>query len=143
MENLGAVIGGTSERHDNTTDDNIARSPITPYQIQYRARGLYMRDLDEDTQERSRMAMQELVSLANGLEDEDVEVTLRQGSLIIDAKVHMPTAAGTPVAPTSRAVGKIPRDITQTYVSLDDPKLARCDTEDELWRTGGQGGRRT
>ena len=39
------------------------------------------------------LATQEAISLANGIDDEDVEITVRQGSFIIDARVHMPAVA--------------------------------------------------
>ena len=81
------------------------------------------------------MGMQELISLANGIDEEDVEITLRQGSLIIDATVSMPTAAGIPAVPTGRAVGRVLRDTTGQDVTIDAPRMARRDAEDELWRT--------
>lgn len=69
------------------------------------------------------------------MDDENIKITLRQGSLIIDAKVNMPTSAGTPVTPTGRAVGRLLRDITGANVTIDEPRMAREREEDELWNT--------
>ena len=87
--------------NQHVNNDNIARSPVTIHQMQYKARGLELYNMDEETRARSTLAMQEIISLANGLDDGDVEIHLRQGSRIIDAKASMPTSVGEPVTPTT------------------------------------------
>ena len=114
---LGVAVQ-VANTNDDDRGDNIARSPVTVFQMQYRAHGLEPRDLDENTRASITIAIEELMSLANGLNDEDVDIGTRQGS---------PTAAKTPVAPTSKASGTI-------EVTTGNPIMAREDIGDELWR---------
>ena len=43
---LGAAIDYNNDNDDH--DNNIARSPVTTYQIQFKARGLDLKDLSDD-----------------------------------------------------------------------------------------------
>ena len=47
----------------------------------------------------------------------------------------MPTSAGEPVTPTNRAISRVLRDIAGVDVAMDEPRMARTEDEDELWRT--------
>ena len=69
--------------------ENVRNEPVTVYAMQYRVRGINFGELTVGTKDKIKCAMQELISLANGLEDEDVSINLRAGSLIIDATADM------------------------------------------------------
>ena len=148
MEHAARIGGANNKRYDDNDDDdssdhgsNVGREPVIAYMMQFRAKGLDYNKLTEPEREAAIGTMKELIALANGLDYDDVEITLRQGSLIIDARVSMPASAGDPVTPSRRAVDKVLRDITQTRAQVDVPRMARADMDDELWRTQNQGAR--
>ena len=102
-------------------------------------RSIDYNELTDELKAKIQFDMQELISLANGLEDDDVQISLRPGSLIIDATVNMPTSAGEPVVPTTRAVGRILRFALGRSHDIDQPRMDRADRDDELWRAAEQG----
>merc|ERR1711884_441331 len=70
-----------------------------------------------------------------------LEIVLRQGSLIIDARVHMPTSAGMPVTPSGRAVTRVLRANTGITAEMNEPRVGREDMDDELWRAADNAAR--
>merc|ERR1711884_260010 len=109
----------------------MGREPVITYMMQFRAKGLDYNKLTEPEREAVIGTMKELIALTNGLDDDDVDITLRQGSLIIDARVNMPASAGEPVTPNRRAVDKVLHDITHIRPQVDVPRMAGADMDDE------------
>ena len=69
------------------------------YLAQYRIVNISYDVVPEEMAEALRTAIAEPIAPTNGLEDEDVTVTLSQGSLVVDARIAMPSEAGRPVLP--------------------------------------------
>ena len=107
----------------------------TTFLVQYRVRNADLSSRSTGTQKSIRLAMRELLGPSHGLDDEDIEITLRQGSLIVDARIQMPGGGDEPTLPRQRAVERVFRDTLSVDPVLDEPLVAREDTEEELWRT--------
>ena len=120
-----------TQDHDN--DKRQGGHGKVAYLMQYRAQGINYDDLREGTRKAVTLAIRDLITLANGLDDSEVIVTLSQGSLIPDAQAMMPTEDVEPVLPGARAVQRVIGGITGQRATVTEPRMMRASADDELW----------
>ena len=104
----------------------------TVFLVQYRVRSPNLAELSAGQQKAVRLGMRDLLAPINGLDDDDVIILFRQGSLVVDARISMPAGGDEPALPRQRAVERVIRDTVSVDPTLDEPLVAREDTEEEL-----------
>ena len=67
------------------------------------------------------------------VDDDDVDIKLSKGSLLVDARVAMPSNEGQPTLPNPRAVHRVIRDITGRDGDFQEPRMMRADADEGFW----------
>lgn len=132
------LTAGAQEMQSQVEDNpegNFGRretEAITKFLVQCRIRNTDLSAVSAGRQKAIRIWMRDLLALVNGLDDKDVEVVLRQGSLVVDARISIRSGSNEPVLPGRRAVERVVHDTVGVDPVLDEPLVMR---EEEFWRT--------